>query len=259
MWTSFVNRLKTSGVMVLSDLCSIHLMPLLGKCALYFPDSHWRGSHLVSRKSVFDSMTDWHQLGAGWTQGGAAVLLMLQLLGPAFWWWQNRSPDRVGGAISALKAQWLVFVVTLWIVAPLLVIGQTEALLICWLLAGSMLLRGIIELHLCLITHGWKVSYGLAHDALQLVMTLAGLGWLITLGAPTWILFLLVLTASTVVTEIVFVSWFRTATAGPEEAIYFVPGNSEFKKINKRTAWLFLPQFTLFLVALLGALVGKEA
>jgi hypothetical protein len=61
------------------------------------------------------------------------------------------------------------------------------------------------------------------------------------------------------VTEIVFVNWFRTVTAGPEEAIYFVPGNSEFKKINQRTAWLFLPQFTLFLVALLGALVGKEA
>ena len=203
-------------------------------------------------------MTDWHQLGAGWTQGGAAVLLMLQLLGPAFWWWQNRSPNRVGGAISAIKAQWLVFVVTLWIAAPLLVIGQTEALLICWLLAGSMLLRGIIELHLCLITHRWKVSYGLAHDALQLVLALVGLGWLITLGAPTWILFLLVLTVSTLVTEIVFVSWFRNATVGPEEAIYFVPGNSEFKEINRRTAWLFLPQFTLFLAALLGALVGKE-
>ena len=97
--------------------------------------------------NVFEDMINWQQLGAGWTAGGAVALLAFQLLGPAFWWWQNRSPDRVGGAISALKAQWLVFVVTLWIVAPLLVIGQTEALLICWLLAGSMLLRGIIELH----------------------------------------------------------------------------------------------------------------
>ena len=204
-------------------------------------------------------MTDWHQLGTGWTQGGAAALLAMQLLGPAFWWWQNRSPNRMGGAISAIKAQWLVFVVSLWVMAPLLVTGHAEGVQICWLLSGSMLLRGGIELYLCLITRGWKVRYGLAHDTLQLMLTLTGLIWLITRGAPVWILFLLLLTVSTLVTEIVFVGWFRDATGGPEEAIYFVPGNSEFKDINRRTVWLFLPQFILFLAALTSALIGGGA
>ena len=202
-------------------------------------------------------MTDWQQLGAGWTQGRAATLLALQLLGPTFWWWQNRRPGRVGGAISLVKAQWLVFVVSLWVVAPLLASGHAEARMICWLLAGSMLLRGAVELYLCLVTRGWKVRYGLFHDALQLVLTLAGMGWLATHGAPAWALFLLALTISTLVTEIVFVSWFRNATAGPEESVYFVPDSVEFKEINRRTAWLFLPQFTLFLVSLLGVLVGR--
>ncbi len=201
-------------------------------------------------------MTDWHQLGAGWTQGAAAALLVMQLLGPAFWWWQNRSPNRTGGAISAVKAQWLIFVVSLWVVAPLLTTGHAESLLVCWLLSGSMLLRGGIELYLCLITRGWKVRYGLAHDTLQLMLALTGLVWLSAQGAPVWILFLLLLTVSTLVTEIVFVGWFRASTAGPEEAIYFVPGNSEFKEINRRTAWLFLPQFMLFLAVLTSALTG---
>jgi len=201
-------------------------------------------------------MTEWHQLGAGWTQGAAVALMAMQLLGPAFWWWQNRTPNRMGGAISAIKAQWLVFVVSLWVVAPLLATGHAGVLHICWLLAGSMLIRGGIELYLCLITRGWKVRYGLAHDTLQLSLALAGLAWLISQGAPVWILFLLLLTVSTLITEMVFVGWFRDATAGPEEAIYFVPGNSEFKDINRRTAWLFLPQFMLFLAALAGALIG---
>ena len=108
------------------------------------------------------------------------ALLAFQLLGPAFWWWQNRRPDRVGGAISLVKAQWLVFVVSLWVVAPLLASGHAETRLICWILAGSMLLRGVVELYLCLVTHGWKVRYGLFHDALQLGLAFAGLVWLAT-------------------------------------------------------------------------------
>ena len=204
-------------------------------------------------------MTDWQQLGAGWTQGRAATLLALQLLGPAFWWWQNRRPDRVGGAISLVKAQWLVFVVSLWVAAPLLASGHAKVRMICWLLAGSMLLRGAVELYLCLVTRGWKVRYGLFHDALQLVFALVGLAWLATSGAPAWTQFLLALTISTLVTEIIFVRWFRDATAGPEESVYFVSGSPEYKEVNRRTAWLFLPQFTLFLVALLGALAGQKA
>jgi hypothetical protein len=209
------------------------------------------------RRFVFEGMIDFQQLGAGWTTGGAVALLAFQLLGPAFWWWQNRRPDRVGGAISLVKAQWLVFVVSLWVVAPLLASGHAGTRLICWILAGSMLLRGVVELYLCLVTHGWKVRYGLFHDALQLGLAFAGLVWLATRGAPPWALFLLVLTISTLVTEMMFVRWFRDATTGPEEAIYFVPGHLEFKAINRRTAWLFLPQFTLFLVSLLGVLVGR--
>ena len=202
-------------------------------------------------------MIDFQQLGAGWTTGGALALLVFQLLGPVFWWWQNSRPDRVGGAISLVKAQWFVFVVSLWVVAPLLASGHAEARMICLILAVSMSLRGVVELYLCLITRGWKVRYGLFHDVLQLGLALAGLGWLALRGEPVWALFLLTLTISTLVTEIIFVRWFRNSTAGPEEAVYFVSGSPEHRDLNRRTAWLFLPQFSLFLVSLLGVLLGS--
>ena len=129
--------------------------------------------------------------------------------------------------------------------------------MICLILAGSMLVRGVVELYLCLVTRGWKVSYGLFHDVLQLGLALAGLGWLASRGAPTWALFLPALTISTLVTEIIFVRWFRDSTVGPEEAVYFVSGSPEHREVNRRTAWLFLPQFTLFLGSLLGVLFGR--
>jgi len=202
-------------------------------------------------------MNEFQQLGAGWTTGGVLALLAFQLLGPLFWWWQNLKPERVGGPISLVKAQWFVFAVSLWVLAPLLASGHAKARMICLILAGSMLLRGVVELYLCLITRGWKVSYGLFHDALHLVLSLGGLVWLASLGEPVWAFFLLALTITTLVTEIIFVRWFRNSTAGPEEAVYFVSGSPEHRVVNRRTAWLFLPQFVLFLFALFGALMGR--
>ena len=85
-----------------------------------------------------------------------------------------------------VKAQWLVFVVSLWVGAPLLASGHAEASMICWILAGSMLLRAAVELYLCLVTRGWKVRYGLFHDAMQLVLALAGLAWLAVHEVVAW-------------------------------------------------------------------------
>jgi hypothetical protein len=202
-------------------------------------------------------MNEFQQLGAGWTTGEAVALLTFQLLGPLFWWWQNRKPGRVGGPISLVKAQWFVFAVSLWVVAPLLASGNTEARMICLILAVSMSLRGVVELYLCLVTRRWKVRYGLFHDAFHLALALGGLAWLARLGEPTWAFFLLTITITTLVTEIIFVRWFRNSTAGPEEAVYFVSGSPEHRDVNHRTAWLFLPQFSLFLVSLLGVLLGR--
>ena len=202
-------------------------------------------------------MIDFQQLGAGWTTGGAFALLVFQLLGPFFWWWQNRKPGRVGGPISLVKAQWFVFAVSLWVLAPLLASGHDGARVICLILAVSMSLRGVVELYLCLVTRGWKVRYGLFHDSLQLGLALAGLGWLALRGEPVWALFLLSLTISTLVTDIIFVRWFKHSTAGPEEAVYFVSGDPEHRVVNRRTAWLFLPQFSLFLVSLLSVFLDR--
>ena len=116
-------------------------MPLPGKCPTWSPADLSRGRTFGERRFDFEGMIDFQQLGAGWTTGGALALLVFQLLGPVFWWWQNSRPDRVGGAISLVKAQWFVFVVSLWVVAPLLASGHAEARMICLILAGSSELR----------------------------------------------------------------------------------------------------------------------
>lgn len=201
-------------------------------------------------------MSEWPQAGGGWGPVEASALLAAQLLGPVFRWWQNRVPDRIGGPISLVKAQWFVFATSLWVVTPMLADGPEGFRLVCWVLAASMLLRGAIELWLCLVTRTWKTSYGVSHDVLQLVLAVGGLVWFVLSDAPVWALLFAGLTISTLLTEITFVGWFRKATAGPEDGVYFVPDTPECKDLNRRTARLFLPQFALYLALLLDSFPG---
>ncbi len=195
-------------------------------------------------------MTGWFaQLGESLHPWQARSLLWAQLLGPLIWLYQNARPDRLGGRISFIKALWLAYVIVLWLLAPCLLAGEHPAYPI---LAASMVLRVLIEIPLCL-KQRWKVGYGMAHNLLQLL--LASLVAAMAAGRGEHLLLAVsLLIALSALTEMLFVRWFRVATAGPGAGVYFVPGGACFARVNRLTACLFLPQCAAFLALLISNL-----
>ena len=151
-----------------------------------------------------------------------------------------------------MKSLWLAYAIQLWFVVPLLLAPGRVTMA---LLLVSVAVRGVVEVPLCL-TKRWKVRYGMIHNVIHLALCVAIFVHLAGAVAPDPFLLLIVaLTACSVVTEMVFVSWFRKATPGPESGIYFVPGGARFRKINRATGWLFLPQYATFLAVLVLNLI----
>jgi hypothetical protein len=193
-------------------------------------------------------MADWmREIGSGFERWQLLLLLGLQCLGPAIWCFQNSRSDRLGGRISFIKAHWLAYAIVLWLVVPGLLATRHWTMLA---LSISVGIRAMVELPLCLGKR-WKVAYGMAHNVLHLMLCAVALWSLAGDEQPRHFLLLLVaLTVLSLVTEIIFVSWFRRATEGPEQGIYFVPGGKEFRQLNRATGWLFLPQYVIFITVL---------
>ena len=189
----------------------------------------------------------------------AAVLLALQGGALAIWWRQNHRPAARGGPIAMTKACWLVYAITLWLVAPLMLAGnawrdQDRWLLAAMgLLAASLAIRGLVEL--AMLRRGtWRVAHGLGHDRWHLgLCTLAGA--LCGYGGAslgTWLV--LGLTVIAMISELHFVAAFANATAGPAAGIYFVPNETRHHALLRRCATIFLPQYAIFLALLLVCL-----
>ena len=187
------------------------------------------------------------EIGSGLATWQLIVLLAAQGLGSAIWWFQNSRPDRLGGRISFIKAHWLAYAIVLWLLVPVLLATRHWTMMA---LAVSLAARGVVEVPLCL-TKTWKVGYGMTHNVIHLSLCVVALIVLI-LSQPGngFLLIMVVLTLLSVITEMIFVSWFRRATGGPEEGIYFVPGGEEYRRVNRATGWLFLPQYATFLAVL---------
>ncbi len=168
------------------------------------------------------------------------ILLALQPAALAIWHWQKR-PGALGGPISLIKALWLTYAISLWIVVPFLS-WRDHPVFAVW--AVSMGIRTIAEIPLCL-TKRWRVTYGVAHDLIHLALVVAGWIW----APQLWIV--AALTAVSLATELLFVRWFKKRTAGPGEGVYFVPGGEAHRDVNRKTAWIFLPQYAAFLSWLL--------
>lgn len=181
------------------------------------------------------------------TKPQAVGLLALQLLAPMVWAWQRR-PGALGGAISIIKALWLIYAVTLWFAVPILLWNQHWGFAA---LAVSMLIRGVVEIPLC-ATKRWKVAYGLTHDWIHLALCVFVV---VDSQLNPQLLMICGLTAVSLISEIVFVGWFASKTAGPSEGVYFVPGGDEYRAINRRTAIIFLPQFVVFNTLLVLCLI----
>jgi len=164
------------------------------------------------------------------------ILLALQPVAFLVWSWQNSRPGALGGPVSLVKSFWLIYAVSLWLVLPLLWWSEHWVFRL-W--AISMVVRSGVEVPLCL-TRRWKVAYGVGHDAVHLAFVAVGLALM-----PQFRM-ISVLTAVSLVSELVFVHWFRARTAGPDEGVYFVPGDAAYRDLNRKTCWIFLPQYAAF-------------
>ena len=186
-------------------------------------------------------------LDNGFIPWQAAALLAMQGAGLVFWWFQNGRPGRLGGGISLVKAHWLVYAIVLWLVVPSLLATRHWAMAV---LAASVGLRAVVEVPLCL-QRRWRVAYGMIHNVLHLGLCMVAVAALASAETPDgFLLLMVILTALSVLTEMLFVSWFRKATSGPGEGVYFVPGGERFRRVNLATGWIFLPQYAIFITVL---------
>lgn len=177
----------------------------------------------------------------------AVVLLSLQLFAAAIVAYQKKE-GRLGGPISGIKAAWLVYAITSWFGLPLLMLGASWAFQLLFL---SMLVRGLVEVCLCR-TKQWKTNYGLIHNAIQIVLIVSGLLFGdLDIEYRFWLWLLLF----GFVTETIFVIGFRKQDFKPSEGVYFVPSGKEGRKLNRLTMLLFLPQYAVWLVLLVSALI----
>jgi hypothetical protein len=174
----------------------------------------------------------------------AVALLLCQFAAPSFHFWQNRPPQRLGGPISRAKSAWLVHAATLWLALPILLSLQHPAY--AWL-AGSMVLRTLIELPLC-AKQRWSTNHGLSHDALH---ALIAIYWLprVSPDIRLW----LILTLLTLLAEVFFVLCFRKSTAGPANGIYFVPDGPAHAKLNLITDFVRMPSQFIMVSILIAA------
>lgn len=209
--------------------------------------------------------TDLQNAPSGVTKMQATALLAAQLCGFGIYFYQNSSLQPLGGPISLVKSFWLTYCITLWLVAPLMFtlrrsFGRGALHKLLRLLAASMVLRSVVEIYLC-VTVEWSTLYGLGHDAFHATLLLAGLPFVLREKIPSvrWQgIAIVVLTLASLASEVTFVGWFRAATAGPASGIYFVPDGDLFAEINRRTAFVFLPQYAVF-IAWLGSRLFRSS
>lgn len=199
------------------------------------------------------------------------VAIVVALLGVAaaivlFYRRQNRTPGRMGGAISRAKAVWLGYAVYLWFfLCPLLALDPALALplrLLLGVFAAFMWLRGVLELVLLFWLKRWTPPMGIGHDLACLALLVCGGGSLAPalaeLSRPLdlWTLALLAAVVVSLVCEAVFAYLFwclvRPATRGHDGIWFASESDPRFRAINRWTAALEAPQ-VVFLLVYLGA------
>lgn len=164
-----------------------------------------------------------------------AGAMVAALLWPIY---QN-SGNKHGGKIGMWKSVWLFYAIALWVILPWFFVSHSE---LWYLPAISMALRSVIELILCGMKK-WRTRYGVAHDWIHLVIVM---GCAVMMPASAWLW--LGLTAVALLCEIHFVKCFQSTGGKPEEGVYFVPDGDEFKWVQRRTAYLLVPQLLVVAV-----------
>lgn len=179
-------------------------------------------------------------------------------------WFGRRQNARrgLGGAISGPKQAWLAYTIFVWFfVCPIVALdrGVHPALrLLLAAFAALMWARGVAELLMLYRWRNWRPPYGIGHDALCLVVLLAGGASAAAAIGPhpgaldQRVLALCALVAASLVVEIVYAALFFHAVAGAttgEAGVWFAAEDEpRFLRINRLT--------TMFNLALYAGLAG---
>ena len=183
---------------------------------------------------------------------------------------QNRGTGRMGGRISRGKALWLGYALSLWfVICPALALDPQLPVpfrVVLGTFGVSMWARGLLELYLLYVKHGWKSSYGVAHDAFCLAVILAQLVWLArqivaSLGTPLsgWALGLVGVVVISLLLEIGYARTFyrvvERRTTGKAGIWFASTDDPRFRSLVRVTAIANVPLYAFLLVFLI-AVVG---
>ncbi len=203
---------------------------------------------------------------------GATGLALLSTLGlclvaaVAFGARQNRAGTR-GGRISRPKLVWLFFAIWFWLFEcaalafePALPWGYR---VIFGVHAASMWARGAVELVLLHVTKTWRPPMGIAHDVFCVVTVLAllvacweGLGPTAPFGlfAPALVGMLLFSLGVEIAYALLFFRAVQGKTTGEDGVWFASEAEARFRRINRLTFALNVPQVVFQLVFLGAAL-----
>lgn len=196
----------------------------------------------------------------------ALLVALAGLIALALRFYRRQKRGALGGGISAPKMAWLGLAVYLWFLAcPLVALDDHVTPQLRWVLGAfalSMWIRGIAELYMLYVSKNWRPPYGVAHDVLCLAIVAGGL--LLFPGArpfgtsfeAVWQTGFVALIFFSLCVETVYALLFFDAVKGKttgEEGVWFAAEDeARFRRINRLTFALNVPQYGV-LLALLGS------
>jgi hypothetical protein len=184
---------------------------------------------------------------AGWIRASLAIAALALFAGALRFQRAQNSARGLGGRISRPKVAWLFFAVFAWfIVAPLLALEPSIAPPLRWVLggfAGSMWLRGVVEIYLLYVAKRWRPPIGIAHDASSILLLGVGVLWAVPRVQPlarpdAWAVGYAGFLVATLVVEILYAGIFFRAVAGRttgDDGVWFADDDPRFDRINRTT------------------------
>lgn len=171
---------------------------------------------------------------------------------------------KLGGSISAPKRVWLTFTIWCWLFACAVLAADAGLprgfRVVVGVHAASMWTRGLLELVMLYRWKNWRPPYGIAHDAVC-IATVLGLSAAFSselagpLGAwgPAFLGSLVVGLAVELVYAALFLKAVEGRTTGDDATWFAAEDEARFRRINRLTAALNVPQVAFQLAFVLLA------
>jgi hypothetical protein len=190
-------------------------------------------------------------------------VLLSAIIGYAIFRRQNRLIDgkaRLGGEISASKALWLYWTISVWFMfMPYVLLSQRwqDAFHYGWMaLTISMWLRGIAEIYMLFISKNWTPYIGIAHDVFTFAIMAVAYLWFhesFAVGA-WWVQYFSIVLLISLVVEIYYAKTFLKIvgqrTKGEEGVWYAHKNDPVFLHLLRVTTvcnWFFYLSTIIFI------------